>query len=98
MKRDDERLTFTVDEAAKLLGVSRNSLYEAVRADKLPTIRLGRRIMIPKHGLLEFMGAPAAQATRPTRSYEDGIADERSRITDLLVSLLAQVRGEKSPT
>jgi hypothetical protein len=48
--------------------------------------------MIPKHGLREFMGAPQTIAKQRSRSYEVGVADERSRITDLLVNLLAQVR------
>ena len=91
--RNDERLTFTVDEAAKVLGFSKAVLYEAVRTKQLPTIRLGRRIMIPKHALMEFIGAPASIVALRTRLYEDGVADERSRIADLLVRLLAEVRG-----
>ena len=49
--------------------------------------------MIPKHGLLELMGAPPMVASRQ-RSYEEGVTDERSRITDLLLSLLAQIRAD----
>ena len=46
-----ERLTYTVEEAAELLGISRNSAYEAVRKGEIPTIRLGRRILIPRSRL-----------------------------------------------
>jgi excisionase family DNA binding protein len=42
-----DRLTVTVDEAAKLLGIGRTLAYEAVRLGELPTIRIGRRILIP---------------------------------------------------
>jgi excisionase family DNA binding protein len=90
---DEERLTLTVKEAASALGISRNSVYEAIRTERLPTIRLGRRVMIPRHGLLKFMGVPVASVSSRTKSYEEGVADERSRITDLLVKLLAEVRG-----
>ena len=41
-------LTVTVEEAAELLGVSRTSAYEYVRTGKLPAVRLGRRLLIPK--------------------------------------------------
>jgi excisionase family DNA binding protein len=46
-----ERLTYTVDEAGRLLGVSRNSAYQLARTGQLPTIRLGRRLLVPKAAL-----------------------------------------------
>ena len=46
-----EKLTYTIDEAARLLGISRNSAYEAARRGELPAIRLGRRILIPRSRL-----------------------------------------------
>lgn len=53
----DERLTYTVTEAARLLGISRNSAYEAARAGDLPSIRLGRRILIPRDRLERFLAS-----------------------------------------
>jgi excisionase family DNA binding protein len=53
-----EPLTLTVDEAAKLLGVSRGTAYEAARRGQLPTIRLGRRLLVPRARLLELLGEP----------------------------------------
>jgi excisionase family DNA binding protein len=52
---DAHRLTVTVDEAARLLGVSRGSAYEAVRAGTIPSIRVGRRILIPRQALLALV-------------------------------------------
>lgn len=52
-------LTITVDEAAELLGVSRGSAYEAVRKGEIPTVRIGRRILVPKAKLYELTGVPA---------------------------------------
>jgi excisionase family DNA binding protein len=46
-----ERLTITVEEAARLLGVSRGSAYEAARRGDIPTIRLGKRLIVPVKGL-----------------------------------------------
>ncbi len=54
--RSVDRLTYTVDEAAQLLGISRNSAYEAARTGDLPTIRLGRRILVPRSRLEELLG------------------------------------------
>jgi excisionase family DNA binding protein len=52
-----ERLTVTVTEAAEILGVSRTSAYELVRAGALPSVRLGRRIVIRRTTLEELVGS-----------------------------------------
>jgi excisionase family DNA binding protein len=46
-----ERRTLTVPEAAEVLGVSRNSAYAAARSGDLPTIRIGRRLLVPVDAL-----------------------------------------------
>lgn len=51
-----KRLTVTVTEAAEILGVSRTSAYELVRAGALPSVRLGRRIVIRRTTLEELVG------------------------------------------
>ena len=40
--------TFTVSEAATMLGISRTSAFKAVRSGELPSLRFGRRIVIPR--------------------------------------------------
>ena len=47
----DERLTLTVEEAAHLLGISRGLAYEMARCGKLPVIRFGRRLLVPRRSL-----------------------------------------------
>jgi excisionase family DNA binding protein len=42
-----ERLTITGEEAAARLGISRGLAYELVRRGDIPTLRLGRRIVVP---------------------------------------------------
>src|SRR6266516_368658 len=50
------RHTLTVIEAARLLGISRNSAYEAVRQGEIPSVRIGRRIIVPLHALDQLLG------------------------------------------
>lgn len=57
------RLVIQVEEAAQLLGLGRSSAYEAARRGELPTIRMGRRLMVPVPQLLALLGA--AQPTLP---------------------------------
>jgi excisionase family DNA binding protein len=47
-KMDSDRQTMTVEEAARKLGISRNSAYEAARQGQIPTIRIGRLLLVPK--------------------------------------------------
>lgn len=44
----EERLTLTPAEFITKLGAGRDSVYAALRAGKIKSIRLGRRILIPK--------------------------------------------------
>lgn len=48
------RLCLSVPEAAKLLGISRGLAYQLAGRGKLPVVRFGRRILIPR-GTLEKM-------------------------------------------
>jgi excisionase family DNA binding protein len=50
-----ERLTLTVEEAATLLGISRAFAYEAVGRGEIPSIRIGRRILVPKAALRRLL-------------------------------------------
>lgn len=45
---DDGKRVLTVEEARKELRVSRSSIYAAVNSGQLKSIRLGRRILIPR--------------------------------------------------
>lgn len=51
----DRRLCVTVPEAAEMLGISRNFAYQLVREGKLPSIRFGKRILIPIAALKKML-------------------------------------------
>ena len=56
------RLVLTVTEAADTLGISRSLAYELVARHEIPSIRLGRRIVVPRQAIEEIL-ASAATAT-----------------------------------
>ena len=62
---DGERLAIAVEEAAHLLGISRSLAYELCVRGELPTIRLGRRIVVPKRALLEMIENVEANWSTP---------------------------------
>lgn len=51
-----ERLTLTVEEAAATLGISRAFAYEAVSRGEIPSIRIGRRVLVPRAALERMLG------------------------------------------
>ena len=55
---EDGRLVLTVAEAAELLGISRALAYELVARGELPSIRLGRRVVIPRVKLAALVAGP----------------------------------------
>jgi excisionase family DNA binding protein len=60
------RYTITIPEAAIVLGVSRNSAYQAARCGELPTIQVGRRKLVPTDKLRLMLGAkPTKRPIRP---------------------------------
>ncbi len=57
-----ERMTFTVEEAAKMLGIGRGLAYEAVRRGEIPTVRIGRRLLVSRSALERLLADPESWA------------------------------------
>ena len=53
---DIGRLVWNVEEVAKLLKLGKSSVYKAAMAGQIPSIRVGRRVLIPRARLEEFLG------------------------------------------
>ena len=51
-----ERLAYSVDEAARLTGLSRDLLYDEMRRGNLTYIKIGRRRLITRYHLQQFLG------------------------------------------
>lgn len=50
-----ERLTYSVDEAAAALGVSRSYFYELITAGDIPICKVGRRTFILLDDLTTYL-------------------------------------------
>jgi excisionase family DNA binding protein len=53
--------SLSVEQACKLLGISRNIGYRAAASGDLPTLRWGRRLYVPTARLLAMLGLPAEE-------------------------------------
>lgn len=56
-------LALSVAEAAKLLRVSRTHVYELIRRDELPSVRLGRRVVVPRIAIERLLEGSADRHT-----------------------------------
>ena len=66
-----EPLTLTGEEAARIIGVGRATAYQAVRAGQIPSVRVGRRVLVPRHALFALLGATEGIGTAETPPDDD---------------------------
>jgi excisionase family DNA binding protein len=45
---DSQRRTISVEEAGRQLGISRGAAYAHAKSGAIPTIKLGKRVLVPK--------------------------------------------------
>jgi excisionase family DNA binding protein len=66
----EQRLTYTVEETAELIGVSLSATYKCIRRGELPCVHIGRRVLVPRRALESMLGsAPGADDQK--RATED---------------------------
>jgi excisionase family DNA binding protein len=50
-----EKLALSVEETGVLLGISRDLAYDLVARGELPSVKLGRRLVVPRRALEEAL-------------------------------------------
>ena len=53
------RACYSVEEGAEKLGVNVKTAYEGIKTGQIPSIRIGRRILIPKVPFDKMLEEPA---------------------------------------
>ncbi|HCA28101.1 MAG TPA: DNA-binding protein [Ruminococcaceae bacterium] len=62
---DDLPMMLSVPEVASALGISRAGAYDLVRSDGFPVIRIGKRVVIPKENLVEWIKKQVSKKEQP---------------------------------
>ena len=60
-----DRLAYSPDEAAELLGISTELVHDLLRTGQLGSVKAGRRRLIGKHHLEEFLARNRSQPDSP---------------------------------
>lgn len=61
---EKEPIVYSPDEARKLLKISRGLIYVAIHTGQIPSIRIGRRILIPRVALDRLLEGTDTNNTR----------------------------------
>jgi excisionase family DNA binding protein len=59
-----DSLTVSIPEAARLLGISTNSAYEAAKQGLIPAVRINGRIIVPRAALMRMLDVSAQAPER----------------------------------
>ena len=62
-----ERMTFTVEEARRVLGIGRSSTYQAIKDGAIPSLRIGRLVLVPRAAIERML----EQASQPRGAGEE---------------------------
>jgi len=57
----NEMKAVSVTEASRLLGISRNLAYEAIRRGEIPSVKIGGRILVPTEALDKMLSPSHSQ-------------------------------------
>ena len=53
-------ITLSANQLAQVLGISRANAYTLMHSKGFPTIQIGKRMVVPKNKLIEWMEAQTA--------------------------------------
>jgi excisionase family DNA binding protein len=68
LAHNPERLVYTVPEAGRLLGLGRNAAYDAAKRGDIPTLRIGRLLLVPKIPFHRMLGIAEIAKTVPSEA------------------------------
>ena len=60
-----DSLVLTPIETAKLLRIGRGTVYEQIRCGAIPSIRMGRKILIPRAALMKMLEGAKGNGSWP---------------------------------
>ena len=66
-----ERMTYNMNEAAEVLGIPKSTLYRLVKKGRLPSIKLGKRVLISRMAMEDLIsGKKCSCCDLPIASVE----------------------------
>ncbi len=60
-----DSLVLTPIETARLLRIGRGTVYEQIRLGVIPSIKFGRRILVPRAALMKMLNGAKGDRSQP---------------------------------
>lgn len=60
----ESRIVMTADEVRQALGIGRRQVYDLLNRSDFPSIRLGRKILVPRDAFLRWLDKQAGSEAR----------------------------------
>ena len=64
----EKTLTLSVEQTARVLGISRGLAYQMAREGKIPTLRFGKRIVVPRKAIERLLQEPGVAKSNDSGS------------------------------
>lgn len=93
--RRSSNATVTLREAAAILGVDARTVSGAVKSGEIPGVRVGRRVLIPRHRFLAFLDGAEPMNDLPHDSTAITTEPERDPVDELRDRLLRVLLAEE---
>ena len=65
-----EKLAYSITEAAEAMSLSRSAVKELVYQNKLGSVRVGRRRIIPRWALEQFLNNTEGRSAEPDADWD----------------------------
>ena len=75
-KNPAEQIAYSPVQAARLLGMSNNGIYNMIAAGKLPTVKLGNKVLISKAWLVAFLAGEVTHQKAASREQRKSPVSE----------------------
>jgi len=64
-----DKKTLSIQELSEVLNIGRTTAYEAVRSGQVPSVKVGRRLLIPIAALDRFLDAEYSAGAASQRDW-----------------------------
>jgi excisionase family DNA binding protein len=62
--RCSKPLVYKVEQVSEMLNLGLNQVYEGIRRGEIPSVKVGRRILVPRRKLLDMLNGEGSDAAK----------------------------------
>ncbi len=75
-KEEEESLVLNVPAAGRMLNLSRSTMYSLCAQGVIPTVRLGKRLLVPRAALMKMLAGPSSNTRHSSLELKEQASGE----------------------